>query len=275
MLRTRALTARAATGEQVLHGIDLELGAGQCLGVIGASGAGKSTLVRALLGLQPSGGEVRWWGEPIAARTTRARALRRRVQYVPQDPVGSLDPRRPLATSLREPLRALGVPGDAREHRRRISEALECVGIDPDIARRRPGQLSGGQVQRVAIARALAIGAEVIVADEPLSAVDRPRRAALIELWARLRVEQGLSLLLVTHDLPAVAALCDRVAVLAAGHLVDDGPTAPLFAAALRADPGPHAATRALVAAVPALDRPALLSPGPTTSAPGIVRCAP
>lgn len=238
-----------ATGPAVLHDVDLRVDAGECLGVVGASGAGKSTLVRVLLGLQACTGDLLWDGAPVPTSGAAARAFRRRVQYVPQDPAGSLDPLRPVGRSLREPLRALRVPGD---HHARIAEALDRVGIDPALAARRPRELSGGQVQRVAIARTLAIGAEVVVADEPLSAVDRPRRALLLGLWEQVRAEAGLTLVLVSHDLPAVARLCTRVAVLDRGRVVEDGPTASILSAPA------HAATRALVDAVPAWERRAL-----------------
>lgn len=254
VLRARGVTA-CAPGSRlpVLHGIDLDLAPGECLGVIGRSGSGKSTLVRVLLGLQPGEGDIRWFGDALPRSAgAGARALRRRVQYVPQDPLASLDPRWRVRRSLEEPLRALRVGADDVERGRLVDRALERVGLEPHLAERRPRELSGGQVQRAVVARALAVGAEVLVADEPLSAVDRPRRARLMALWEDLRRDDGLALLLISHDLPATARLCDRLAVLDDGRVVEHGAVVDVLGAPA------HPATRCLLAGVPRLDRAAL-----------------
>lgn len=230
-----------------LDGVDLAVTPGRATGVVGRSGAGKSTLLRVLLGLRtPTSGEVRWEGAALPRRGRALRDLRRAVQYVPQDPAGSLEPRWTVARTLAEPLRCLRVPGD---HATRVREALAQVDLGPEVLERRPAALSGGQAQRVALARALACGARVLLADEPLSSVDRVLRDELLGVLDRLVREQGVGLLLVSHDLPAVARVCSDVVVLDHGRAVERGPAARLLVAPA------HAVTRALVDAVPRLAR--------------------
>lgn len=250
VLAARAVSARAGSSRSpVLHDLDLELHAGRATGLVGPSGAGKSTLLRVLLGLQPVlAGEVRWRGRPLPGDRAGRRAWRRSVQYVAQDPLGSLDPRMTVEQTLREPLRCLRVPGD---HDARVTRALAQVDLDPSLRARRPRELSGGQAQRVAVARALATGAQVLLADEPVSAVDRPLRTALLDLLDRLRRDEGLAILLVSHDLAAVSRSCQHVLVLDRGRVVETGPPAQLLARPA------HPTTRDLVASVLPLDRPA------------------
>lgn len=225
MLRSVTVHHRGAP-TAALDGVDLTL-ADRTLGVVGCSGAGKSTLVRVALGLQrPDAGSVTWQGAPLPRDRAGRRTWRRSVQYVPQDPGGSLDPRHRVGRIVAEPLRRLRVPGN---HRALVADALDRAGLDHRLIAQRAAHLSGGQAQRVAIARALATGARVIVADEPLSSLDPGLRDDLIAVLARLRAEQGLGLLLVSHDLDAVRRLCEHTAVLHDGRIVEEGPTADVL----------------------------------------------
>lgn len=242
VLRAEGVSVRApGSRAEVLHGVDVAVAPGDGVGLVGRSGAGKSTLVRALLGLQaPSAGRVTFAGAPLARRGPALRDFRRSVQYVPQDPVASLDPRHSVERLVREPLRALRIEGD---HDRRTDDALRAVDLDPSLRTRRVAEISGGQAQRVAVARALATGAAVLVADEPLSALDRPLQRELASLLLELREQRGVGLLLVSHDLATVERTCLDVVVLDDGRVVERGPVG-----ALLRDPQAEA-TRALVGA--------------------------
>jgi peptide/nickel transport system ATP-binding protein len=223
-----------------LDGVDLAVPAGRDLAIVGTSGSGKSTLLRLLLALEaPDAGEVRFRGEAVSPRTPRA--LRRSVGVVPQDPGSSLDPRLPVGASIREPLECLGVDGD---HGARVAQLLDAVGLDPAVAERRPAAFSGGERQRIALARALAPRPDVLIADEPFSAVDPTTRRRLVALVGDLARASGTQLLLVSHDLGIASRLCADVAVLDAGRVVETGPIAAVFARPA-AD-----ATRALLDAV-------------------------
>ena len=209
-----------------LDGVTLRVPAGRDLAIVGESGAGKSTLLRMLLALEaPDAGTVRHRGRPITPADPGP--LRRAVGVVAQDPGSSLDPRTSVGASIREPLECLDVPGD---HGARVAELLEAVGLDPGVADRRPAGFSGGERQRIALARALAAGPEVLVGDEPFSAVDPTTRTRLVALVRRLAREQGTALVLVTHDLGVASRLADDVAVLDAGRVVETGPVGEVFA---------------------------------------------
>ncbi|WP_174278064.1 ABC transporter ATP-binding protein [Goekera deserti] len=229
-----------------VHGVDLRLAAGESVGLVGCSGSGKSSLLRCLLALdRPDAGSVGYDGRPVVPGPAHAlRWFRRRVQYVPQDPASTLDPRMTVAALVAEPLRHLDVPGDPDVV---VRSALQRVDLPAELAGRRPGELSGGQAQRVAIARALAPGPALLLADEPVSGLDLPVRRQVVELLAELSLRQGLGLLLVSHDLSVVSALCSRTVVLHDGRVVEDRPTGELVA-----DPR-HPRTRLLVEAVPHL----------------------
>jgi peptide/nickel transport system ATP-binding protein len=229
-----------------LQGVDLCVSAGERVGVVGGSGAGKSTLLRLLLALEsPDEGEVRLRGRSVRPRRPgRLRWFRSEVQYVSQDVYGALSPRMSIVDIVREPLRCLSVPGD---HDRRVDELLAAVRLDPTLRRRRPGELSGGQRQRVAVARALAAAPAVLLADEPVSALDAPVRVAILDLLRDLSADTGAALVLVAHDLPAVRRTCDRVLVLQGGRVVESGPVRQIF------DDPRAPATRALLDAVPLL----------------------
>jgi ABC-type glutathione transport system ATPase component len=215
--RTRVQTALAPT--------DLDIDAGGSVGIIGESGSGKSTLVRLLLGLdRPTSGTVRVDGREVDARSS-ARSLhwlRRQTGLVFQDPYASLDPRMSAGQIIAEPLWALGISGD---HRARVSEVLGQVGLDPDMADRYPHEFSGGQRQRVAIARAIVHRPRILVGDEPLSALDVTVRAQILEVLAHLLEAEDLTLILVSHDIGVVQNLCDTVAVMKDGAIVERGST--------------------------------------------------
>lgn len=237
-----------------LDAVTFALAAGQRLGVIGSSGSGKSTLARGLLGLlRPRAGVVSWFGRDLAALDRRTRRRwRARVQMVFQDPFRSLDPMQRIDAMLGE---AQGHAVDPLPHAQRAAAALaslEAVGLDAGALHRYPSQFSGGQRQRLAIARALAARPQVLVCDEATSALDSATQAQVLELLDRLACTHGLALLFVSHDLEAVAWLCDSMLVLDAGRVVEAG--AP---AALLANPA-SSALRALVDALPRPPRPSM-----------------
>lgn len=235
---------------RVLDDISLSLDEGDSLGLVGESGAGKSTILRLLLGLSaPREGQVLFDGFPLNLRDrAQMRRFRASVQPVFQDPYSSLDPRQRIDRIIGEPLRSLRLASGA-EAQRRIAEALQSVGLPADTARRYPHEFSGGQRQRIAIARAVVSRPRVLLADEPVSALDVTTRVQVLELLDRLRRENGLSLVMVSHDLTAIASACDRTVVLQNGRVVEQGATASV----LHAPQDPY--TRALVDAVPRLPR--------------------
>jgi peptide/nickel transport system ATP-binding protein len=242
----RASLRQPAGQVQALRGVDLGVVRGERLGIVGESGSGKTTLARLLLALdQPQSGEVRFEGQQVSGRKERElRFLRRAAQIVFQDPMGSLDPRMRVRDILLEPLRALDVPGD---HDVRVRELLDAVGLPSHAATRYPHQFSGGQRQRVAIARALAPEPALVIADEPVSALDVSVRAQILDLLRELADGLGLTLIFISHDLSVVRYLCDRVAVMHDGRIVELGSTTQVYEAPQ------HAYTRALLAAVPVL----------------------
>ncbi|WP_205528608.1 ATP-binding cassette domain-containing protein [Desertimonas flava] len=236
-----------ARGERrALDGVDLDIPAGASIGIVGESGSGKSTLARILLGLdKATAGTVTYRGRDVRPGPPASlRWLRREVQIVFQDPLSSLDPRMTIASIVREPLVGLDVDGD---HTERVVEVLSAVGIDPDARHRYPHEFSGGQQQRIAIARAIAPRPRVLVADEPVSALDVSVRAQILDLLAHLMREFHLSLVMVSHDLGVINTLCDDVLVLHRGRCVERGRAADVFR-----DPTDDY-TRRLVAAVPRL----------------------
>ena len=212
------------------------------IAVVGESGSGKTTLLRLLLAVDaPSGGKITLDGQPVRPGPARGmRWFRRRVQYIPQDPATSLDPRRSVLDLVATPLRLLGVEGD---HRVTASNALSAVGLDARFLARRPAELSGGQRQRVAIARAVACAPQYLMADEPVSGLDPELREQVLDVLVGL---PG-ALLIVSHDLSAVARLCTDVSVMHAGRIVETGPVR----AVLRQPQ--HRQTRDLIDAVPRL----------------------
>jgi peptide/nickel transport system ATP-binding protein len=237
MRRQRAVTAVAGAGFTIRRG--------EILGVVGESGSGKSTLARCVARLiEPTGGSIRLDGTDIAGLPERQlRPLRRRVQLVFQDPFRSLNPRRPIGASITEGPRNFGMPRTAALARAR--ELMGLVGLDPAALDRLPHQFSGGQRQRLCIARALALEPDLLIADEAVSALDVSVQAQVLDLLDDLRRRLDLAILFITHDLRVAARLCDTVAVMQAGHIVEQGPAAEIFARPQ------HAYTKALFAASP------------------------
>jgi peptide/nickel transport system ATP-binding protein len=241
-VRVRGLTKAYPGTGAVLDGLDLDVGEGEVVGVVGRSGGGKTTLLRCLLGLErPDAGELRLAGADPAVHGWRA--VRRAVQLVPQDPRASLNPWRTAAQLVADPLDFHAI-GTRATRRARARELLAAVGLD-GMADRRPNALSTGQCQRVAIARALAVRPRLLVADEPASALDVTLQAEVIRLLSQVVADQGMTALVVSHDLHVLERLCDRIAVLDGGRLVEDLPVARL-----RSDAA-HPRTRALLAAYP------------------------
>jgi peptide/nickel transport system ATP-binding protein len=256
ILEARNLEFSYRRGQSVLHDVSFSVEPGSSVGLVGESGAGKTTLLRILLGLAvPTSGQVLSHGTPFDARDGRQlRDWRRMTQTVFQDPYSSLDPRQTVGRIIAEPLRSLGITRDRTELRLRAARALHSVGLPADIVGRYPHEFSGGQRQRIAIARAIAPGPRVLLADEPVSALDVTTRIKVIDLLAELArgsddVAQ-MTVVLVSHDLGVVAALCDRVVILEHGRIVEQGE-----AASVLGNPQ-HAYTQRLLASVPRLPAP-------------------
>ncbi|MCU0968937.1 MAG: ATP-binding cassette domain-containing protein [Rubrivivax sp.] len=236
---------------RALDGVSFALHAGRSLGVVGESGSGKSTLARLAMALEaPSAGQVLFDGRDLhALAPAELRRARAGFQMVFQDPFGSLDPRRTVGQTVAEPLAVLHGASRA-EQRERVAEVLAAVGLrDADTARY-PHEFSGGQRQRIAIARALVTRPRLIVADEPVSALDVSVQAQVLNLMADLQERWGVTYLFVSHDLAVVEHVCDEVLVLHQGRIVEQGPPGRLFRAPR------HPYTQRLLAAVPGLEPP-------------------
>lgn len=230
-----------------VSGVSVELRRGETLGLVGESGCGKSTLGKAIVRLaKPTSGSVVFQGEDLLhLSSTRLRAVRAKLQMIFQDPVSSLNPRRRVAEIVREPLEVWKV-GDKPARGKRVRELLEQVGIDPDLAgQRRPQEFSGGQCQRISIARALALEPELIICDEPVSALDVSVQAQILNLLEDLKERLGLTLVFISHDLAVVKSIRDRVAVMYLGKIVETAPAGELY------ENPRHHYTAALLAAIP------------------------
>jgi len=234
---------------RAVDGVTLELEREETLAVVGESGSGKTTLGRVITGLTPANsGTIEFDGEPVDWSDRRqARALRPRIQMIFQDILGSLDPRWTAGELIAEPLRNFGVR-DAAEIERRITEVAEEVGLNSQHLARRPPQLSGGQRQRVVIARAVVARPELVVCDEPVSALDVSIRGQILELLGRLRAAEGLTYLVISHDMSIVQKLADRVATMYLGQIVELSDVRSFFERPL------HPYTIALLSAVPVAD---------------------
>jgi peptide/nickel transport system ATP-binding protein len=233
-----------------LKGVSFTIEAGQSLGIVGESGSGKSTLARLVMALdKPTSGTVKMLGRDLhALPKEELRAARRDFQMVFQDPYGSLDPRQTIGRIVSEPLAAQGA--SRAEQRERAAQSLASVGLRPADLAKYPHEFSGGQRQRIAIARALITRPRLIVADEPVSALDVSVQAQVLNLMQDLQAEFGVTYMLISHDLAVVQHLCDQVAVLREGLIVERGAPGQLFRAAK------HPYTRALLDAVPQAEPP-------------------
>ncbi len=235
-----------------LIGASFSVFAGRSFGVVGKSGSGKSTLARIALALdRPDSGEVRLEGRSLFGVSRRElRALREHMQMIFQDPYGSLDPRHRVGRIVAEPLAALG-RATRSERRALVAASLEAVGLRSSDARKYPHEFSGGQRQQIAIARALITRPKLVVADEPVSALDVSVQAQALNLMSDLQRDSGVTFLLISHDLGVVAQICETTAVMFRGRIVEMGPTDALFSTPA------HPYTRELVDATPRLDRAA------------------
>ncbi|RNL72607.1 ABC transporter ATP-binding protein [Streptomyces sp. I6] len=248
---TRGVVFRKQVGAvRAVDGVDLDLFAGETLGVVGESGCGKSTLAKLLVNLErPTSGAIRYKGEDITRLSARAlKAVRRNIQIVFQDPYTSLNPRMTVGDIVGEPYEIHPEAAPKGDRRRRVRELLDVVGLDPAYVNRYPHQFSGGQRQRIGIARGLALRPEVIVADEPVSALDVSVQAQVVNLLERLQKDFGLGYVFIAHDLSIVRHISDRVAVMYLGRVVETGRDAEIY------DHPTHPYTQALLSAVPVPD---------------------
>ena len=229
-----------------VSGVSFDILRGEVFGVVGESGCGKSTTAKLILNMaQASDGEITFEGQSLLGLSDAEwKPLRRRIQYVFQDPLGALDPRMVVLAQVVEPL-TIHVIGEAKDRNARASEILELVGLRPHQFSKYPHELSGGQRQRVVLARALILEPELLVCDEPISALDVSIQAQIINLLQKLRREMGLTILFISHDLSVVRHLCDRLAVMYLGKIVEQGPADAVFA-----NPR-HPYTQALISAIP------------------------
>jgi oligopeptide/dipeptide ABC transporter ATP-binding protein len=252
LLEVDNLSVHFKVGRRILRAVEsvsLSVEESESLGVVGESGSGKTTLGRAILGLwKPAGGAIRFRGEDLAGLSkARLAEFRRHVQMVFQDPFDSLNPRMSIGTAIGEVLAIHGMKGrPAREAR--TAELLQLVGLPGEFADRYPHEFSGGQRQRIGIARALAAGPSLIIADEPVSALDVSVQVQIINLMRRLQKEMGLSYLFIAHDLAVVRTMCRRVVVMYLGRVVESGASVDLF------ERPAHPYTEALLSAVPDVD---------------------
>ncbi|MGN6768747.1 MAG: ABC transporter ATP-binding protein [Rhizobiaceae bacterium] len=248
LLSVRKLTKEFRTGSATVKALDrveLDVAEREVVAVVGESGSGKSTLAEQILGIQAAtSGEVHFRGKRLPVHRTRE--LKRLIQLVPQNPLSALNPRRSVFQSVALPLQVHAL-GKRAEHRERVAELLELVGLPADIMDRQPQVLSGGQRQRVAIARALAARPEIIVLDEPTSALDVSVQARVLRLLMDIRSRLDLAYIFITHDLAVARILADRVVVLYKGVIVESGPTADVLI-------GPrHRYTQMLVSSLPVI----------------------
>jgi oligopeptide transport system ATP-binding protein len=250
-LQVRYPGPKRGTWVRAVSDVSFSISAGESVGLVGESGCGKSTIANAILGLvSVQSGDLRYKEQSIVnAKGTSLAAFRRQVQMVFQDPFGSLNPRMTIGAMIAEVLRVHNMTKGREAIDRRVAELLTTVGLDPAYSGRYPHEFSGGQRQRICMARALAVNPVLLIADEPVSALDVSVQAQILSLMKMLQQKMDLSLLFIAHDLAVVRAMCTRVLVMYLGHLMESGPVELLYAKPA------HPYTEALLSAVPDVER--------------------
>ncbi len=250
LLTVEKLNVIYGKGKDRVHAVkdvSFEIKPGEIFGLVGESGCGKSSLGKAIIRLaDPASGKMVYKGRDVSGLQGKLlKTYRQEVQMVFQDPYGSLNPRMKVGSAIIDVLNVHGIGAGKSERRARVTELLEAVGLSPDWAWRYPHEFSGGQRQRICIARALALNPDLLVADEPVSALDVSVQSEILKLLENLRATRNLAFLFVSHDLAVVRNVCDRVAVMYNGEIVETGPVADVI------DNPQHEYTRKLLAAVP------------------------
>jgi ABC-type oligopeptide transport system ATPase subunit len=256
---TRGIVLRRTVGAvKAVDRVSFEVIRGETLGIVGETGCGKSTTARLMMRLlEPTAGTVRFEGEDIThLKGGKLKAVRRELQMVFQDPYSSLNPRKTVGSIVAEPFAIHGLHSDRSERRKKVRELMDTVGLNPEHYNRYPHEFSGGQRQRIGVARALALGPKLLIADEPVSALDVSIQAQVLNLLRELQRSMGLTLVLISHDLSVVRHMCDRVAVMYAGKIVELADNEALYSSPQ------HPYTRELLAAVPGTRRDRRTIPG-------------
>ncbi len=259
----RTLFGRSKPAVHAVQQVSIDLKTGETLGIVGESGCGKSTLARMIAGLsRPTGGSITFEGQDLVATAgSDPRALARRIQYVFQDPVAALNPRKTIRQILEAPLIHL-LAMDGEQRRARLAELMEAVNLAPDFLERYPHEFSGGQAQRIGIARALAADPQLIVLDEPVSALDVSVQAQVLNILDALKQRFGLTYIFISHDLSVVESVSDRVAVMYFGRIAEIGPALQVFNAPR------HPYTHLLLRSAPVPGRPSLVPEDTDTELP-------